>query len=98
MSSPQDLEAKFSWLSLVLVGLFGLAFAAGLVLMIAQPGSPRAPVVLQAGLILLMCAPALRLVLALAERVRTRDWMFVAMTVIVAVELAVVMWRASRRL
>lgn len=98
MTGAQDLEAKFNWLSLALVALFGLAFALGLILMVSHPGSPRAVLVLQAGLILLMSAPALRLLIALVERLRRRDWLFVAMTLVVAVELGIVMWRASQRL
>ena len=88
MSAP-DIEARFSWLSIVLVALFGAAFAAGLALQVTRPGSGEAAVALNAGLILLMLSPAVRLLLALGERIRRQDWTFVLMTLIVAVELAI---------
>ena len=93
----EDLEARFNWISVALVALFGLAFGLGLLLHIRQPGSAEASFALHAGLILLMASPATRLLLALIERVRRRDWTFVLMTLIVAVELAIVMWRASAK-
>ena len=95
--SADDLEVRLNWISVVLVALFGLAFVAGLILHIQRPGSPQAALALQSGLVLLMLSPATRLLIALIERIRNRDWTFVAMTVIVAAELAVVMWRASAR-
>jgi hypothetical protein len=95
--TSQDLETRFNWVSLVLVTLFGVAFAAGLILHVQRPGSPEAMFVLQAGLVLLMASPATRLLIALAERIRRRDRTFVLMTLIVAVELAIVMWRASTK-
>ena len=90
-----DLETRFNWISIALVALFGLAFGIGLLLHIRRPGSAEASFALQGGLVLLMASPATRLLIALIERVRRRDWMFVLMTVIVGVELAIVMWRAS---
>ena len=94
--SNGDIEAKFGWISLVLVALVGVAFAAGLILHVSRPGSTSAAVALNTGLVLLMLSPAVRLTLAVAERIRRSDWTFVLMTVAVAVELAVVMWRASQ--
>jgi len=93
----EDLEGRLNWLSIALVALFGLAFAAGLLLHVRRPGSPEASLALHAGLVLLMASPALRLLIALMERVRRRDWTFVAMTLIVALELTIVMWRASAK-
>ena len=91
----EDLEVRLNWISIALVALFGLAFGIGLVLQIRRPGSPEASLVLQAGLLLLMASPAARLLIALVERIRRSDWTFVIMTVIVAAELALVMWRAG---
>jgi hypothetical protein len=93
----EDLEARLNWISIALVALFGLAFGAGLLLHIRRPGSPEASLVLHAGLVVLMASPAARLLFALIERVRSRDWTFVVMTLIVAVELTIVMWRASAK-
>lgn len=95
--TSQDLETRFHWVSLVLVALFGVAFATGLILHVRRPGGPEATFALHAGLVLLMASPATRLLIALAERIRRRDRAFVLMTLIVAVELAIVMWRASTK-
>lgn len=96
--SSTDLELRLRWLAVGTVTLFGLALTAGLVAHIVSPGSTTATQLLQAGIILLMLAPASRVLIAVAERIRRRDWMFVLMTVVVAVELAIVMWRASQKL
>jgi hypothetical protein len=95
--STQDVEARLNWIALVLVALFGAAFALGLVLHVRRPGSPEASFVLHTGLVLLMASPAARLLIALAERIRRGDRTFILMTMIVALELAIVMWRASSR-
>ena len=95
--STEDVEARLNWISLALVALFGAAFALGLVLHIRRPGSPESSFALHTGLVLLMASPAARLVIALAERVRRGDRAFILMTAIVALELAIVMWRASSR-
>jgi len=44
-----------------------------------------------------MAAPALRILIAVAERIRRRDWVFVFMTAIVVIELGIVLWRAASR-
>ena len=96
--TDSDLEVRFRWVSTAFVALVGACLALGLALHVAQSGGPDSVALLQGGLVLLMSAPAARLLVALVERIRRRDWTFVAMTLIVAVELALVMWRASRRL
>ena len=73
------------------------AIAAGLLLHNRRTGSPEASMALHAGQVVLMASPALRLLVALIERVRRRDWTFVAMTLVVALELTIVMWRASAK-
>jgi hypothetical protein len=95
--SAEDLEVRFNWVSVLLVALFGLAFVVGLILHVQRPGSPPASLALHSGLVLLMLSPATRLLIALIERIRRRDWTFMLMTLVVAAELAVVMWRASAR-
>lgn len=96
MTTP-DMEARFHWVPVVLVLLFGAAFALGLVLHVQRPGSREASVVLHTGLVLLMASPAARLLVALADRIRTRDHSFLILTLIVVLELAIVMWRASQK-
>jgi uncharacterized membrane protein len=92
---PANLEVRFRWLSVLIVVAFGTALMAGLVLHVAVPGSPASVLFLQTGIVMLMTAPALRIVIAVAERIRQQDWTFVMMTVLVVAELAFVLWRAS---
>jgi hypothetical protein len=82
-------------MSIAMVGLFALAFAVGLGLHLADPGSDGAMFALHAGLLLLMVSPAVRLSVATAERLRKRDFAFAAMILVVLLELAIVLWRAS---
>ncbi|MEX1127348.1 MAG: DUF1634 domain-containing protein [Vicinamibacterales bacterium] len=97
MSTPTDLDERFLWVSRANVMLFGAAMVAGLVLHLASPYGVLSVRLLQAGLVLLMAAPALRILTAVAERIRRRDWVFVLMTAIVVVELGIVLWRAATR-
>ena len=97
MSRPADLDERLLWVSRTNVVLFGAAMVAGLVLHLALPYGVLSVRLLQAGLVLLMAAPALRILTAVAERIRRRDWVFVLMTAIVAIELGVVLWRAASR-
>jgi hypothetical protein len=82
-------------MSIAMVGLFALAFAVGLGLHLADPGSDGAMFALHAGLLLLMVSPAVRLSVATAERLRKRDFAFAVMILVVLLELAIVLWRAS---
>lgn len=93
-----DLETRFRWVTAALIALFSVALGGGLALHMWEPGGPLSVAVLEAGLVLLMASPAVRLLIALAERLRRRDWLFVLMTMIIVVELAVVMWRAAQRI
>lgn len=93
----RDLEVRYRWLSIGSVILFGLAFAFGLTLYLFDHRSAASLRWLQVGLLLLMATPALRILIASAERIRRRDWTFLALTAIVVVELAIVLWRAASR-
>jgi hypothetical protein len=95
MTRTPDLEARLGWLSVAVVVLFGALLAAGLLLYVIDPASALSGRMLEAGLVTLMVAPAVRLTVAVIERVRRADWAFVAMTLVVVVELAIVMWRAA---
>ena len=90
-----DLEVRLRWLTLTVVVSFGVALLAGMVLHLASPGSALSVRFLQAGLVLLMTAPAVRILIAVAERIRRQDWPFVLMTLVVILELAIVLWRAA---
>jgi len=97
VSARANLEVRFRWVSVTSVALFAIALVAGMVLHIVSPGSPVSVGVLRAGLVALMAAPGVRIAIAVAERVRRRDWSFVLMTMVVVIELAIVLWRASSK-
>lgn len=97
MRAAADLEGRFGWLSTALVMLFGSALSAGLVLHLVAPESLLSVRLVETGLVLLMAAPALRILVAVAERIRRRDWPFVIMTAVVVLELAIVLWRAASK-
>ncbi|MBA2302333.1 MAG: DUF1634 domain-containing protein [Acidobacteria bacterium] len=92
-----DLEIRYRWLSIAVVILVGGAFALGLILYVLDRGSGASLQALNAGLLLLMAAPAVRILVAGAEQIRRGDWTFVLLTAIVAAEIGVVLWRASAR-
>ena len=92
-----DIEVRLRWLSPALVAAFAAALTAGVLLHLVSPYSHLSVRLLQTGLVLLMAAPGVRILVAVAERVRRRDWSFVLMTVIVVAELALVLWRAGRQ-
>lgn len=92
-----DLENRFLWI--VKAGLIasGVSLAAGLALHLYQGDQHTSRSLLALGLILLMTVPALRVLIATAERMRRRDWYFVIATIVVLVELSVTMWFAASR-
>jgi hypothetical protein len=95
--SKADLEVRFGWTAVVVVAAFGALLAAGMLLHVLNPGGAASQGLLAAGLVTLMLAPAVRLSVAVAERVRRREWTFVLMTAVVVFELAIVMWRAASK-
>lgn len=95
MSRSADIEVRLRWVSLTVVALFGVSLLVGMLLHLFSPGSALSVTFLEAGLVLLMAAPAARILVAVAERVRRQDWPFVLMTLIVVLELAIVLWRAA---
>lgn len=97
MSAERDLEERFLWVVKAMVVVGGLALAAGLLMHVAWPDKPVANTYLQAGLMLLMATPVLRIVIAVAERIRRRDLQFVVVTAVVLLELSLTMWYATTR-
>jgi uncharacterized membrane protein len=55
---------------------------------------PAARLLLDAGLIVLMATPLLRVLVSLSEEVRNRNWFFAGITFIVVVVLAATLWTA----
>jgi len=94
---PASLEVRLRWVSVTIVVAFGTALMAGTILHVLAPNSAASVGFLHTGIVMLMTAPALRIVIAIAERIRRRDWTFVLMTVIVVFELSFVLWRAAQK-
>jgi uncharacterized membrane protein len=61
--------------------------ALGLALWIAVPSYRAANVSLQAGLVVLMVTPALRVLVSCVEYIRERDWVFAGLTSVVLIVL-----------
>jgi uncharacterized membrane protein len=93
----EDLEARLRPVSVAAVVLFSASLALGLVLYLLSPGDRLALLALKAGLLILITSPAIRILVAAAERVRRRDWPFVLMTLVILAELMVVLWRAAQK-
>ena len=84
-------------LSAATVALFGVMLALGLFLYLLAPSSEAAAVTLNAGILILIASPAVRIVVATAEEIRRRDWSFVLMTAVICAELLFVLWRAAAK-
>ncbi len=97
MSANRDLEDRFLWVVRAMVVVGALALAAGLLMHLAWSDKTVASAYLRAGLVLLMATPALRIVIAVAERLRRRDFQFVLVTAVVVLELSLTMWYATTR-
>lgn len=70
--------------------------AVGLGLSMVRPAAGPAHVLLSTGLIILMATPICRVVISVAEYALERDWLFVALTTIVLLELAAGVFEALR--
>jgi uncharacterized membrane protein len=92
-----EIEDRFAWV--VNTSLLGssLVLVIGLLLHIVVSNEPLAQRFLRAGLMLLMATPALRILIAVADRVRRRDVQFVVVTAIVIGELCLTLWYAAQR-
>jgi len=90
-------EHKLGRLLVTGVAASAVLLAAGLVFWLWHPGAPRAGWLLNAGLIVLMGTPIVRVVVSVAEYVRVRQWFFVAVTLVVLAELTVTVGVALSR-
>ena len=97
MSAERDVEDRLLGFVKGAVLATGAALASGLILHVARGDHPAARSLLAIGLMLLMCIPAARVLIATADRVRRRDWYFVGATLVVLVELGLALWFAARR-
>ncbi len=79
----QRLERMIGWVLLGGVTVSAVLLSIGLALWIGVPSARARNIPLQAGLIVLMVTPALRVLISCAEYVRDRDWLFAGLTGIV---------------
>jgi uncharacterized membrane protein len=77
------------------VALSALLLAIGLGLYLFAPG-PLSAKLLNAGLLVLMATPMLRVLLSVVEYLRMGDWFFVATTLAVIAELSITVLSAFR--
>lgn len=97
-SSAARLERILGRLLVTGLTAAAICLAAGLLLFLARPDSAAAAHVLNAGLVVLMATPILRVVVSVVEYVRMRDWLFVVTTMVVlGVLAATVVFALGRR-
>ena len=97
MTVRTDDEDRYAWM--VNTSLLGSSFVlvTGLVVHIVLADEVLAQRILRAGLVLLMATPALRILIAVADRARRRDVQFIVITLVVVVELCLTLWYAATR-
>jgi uncharacterized membrane protein len=78
------------------VTLSAALLAIGLALFLFAPDAPATSHALNAGLLVLMATPMLRVLLSVVEYARMGDWVFVATTVAVIGELSITVVSALR--
>ena len=83
------LEVQIGRMLVTGVTISALLLAIGLVMWLFDPGYWNALWLLNAGLVVLMATPILRVIVSLAEYVAMRQWFFVAVTTLVLLELTV---------
>ena len=81
------------------VGASSVLLAAGLLLALIHEADGVAKIVLTTAIVVLLATPAARVAISVVEYVRERDWLFVALTLIVLLTLAgsvvVAFWKAD---
>jgi uncharacterized membrane protein len=100
MTTPPDalarLESHVGRLFVVGVTTSAAALAVGLAIFLVAPDAPAASRLLNAGLLVLMATPMLRVLLSIVEYVRMGDWFFAGTTLAVIAELSVTVLSALR--
>lgn len=77
---PSQLESRVGFI-LEIGSISSTAMlAAGLLLVLAEPESTSAGLLLRAGVIVLMSTPVARVILSIFEYATERDWLFVGLT------------------
>ena len=100
MTTPPDalarLESHVGRLFVVGVTVSAAALAVGLAMFLVAPDAPATSRLLNAGLLVLMATPMLRVLLSVIEYVRMGDWFFAGTTLAVIAELSVTVLSALR--
>jgi len=97
MTVRTDIEDRYAWV--VNTSLLGSSFVLviGLIVHIVLADEALAQRILRVGLVLLMATPALRILIAVADRARRRDVQFIVISLVVIVELCLTLWYAAAR-
>jgi len=90
-----DLRERFLWFVKGMLATAGVTLTLGLMLYLTQLDAPMANRAFAVGLIVLMATPLVRTLIALAERMRRRDFLTVSITAIVLLELSLTLWYAA---
>ena len=100
MTTDADALARLEYhvgrLFTVGVAISAAILAVGLALFLATPDAPATSHLLNAGLLVLMATPMLRVLLSIVEYVRMGDWFFAGITIAVVAELSVAVLSALR--
>ena len=100
MTTPTDplerLEQHVGRLFTAGVTISAVALAAGLALYLFAPNATATTRLLNAGLLVLMATPMLRVLLSVVEYVRMGDWFFATTTLAVMAELSVTVLSALK--
>jgi uncharacterized membrane protein len=94
--SLNRLEHHLGRLFVLGLSLSAAALVCGLVMFLWMPDAPLKTWFLNAGLVILMATPILRVIVSVIEYVKMGDWFFVIATVVVLLELSVTMIYAFR--
>ena len=94
----ERLETRLGRLMAIGVIASAALLTIGLALWLSNLQSPAALWLLNAGLLVLMAIPIMRVIVSFAEYLTTRQWFFAGVTIVVLVELSVtVLVALSRR-
>jgi uncharacterized membrane protein len=90
------LEQHLGRLFAIGLSLSASALVIGLTMFLMVPDAPSRTWFLNAGLVILMATPVLRVIVSIVEYVKMRDWFFVVATIVVLLELSVTMFVALK--
>jgi uncharacterized membrane protein len=95
-NADRQLEIAIGWILRVGILLSSLCLTLGLALVLGDAGSDAARLLLAAGTIVLIATPVARVLVSVIEYARQRDWVFVALTLVVLAELVAALVVARR--